>query len=85
MSSLTLARFLGEIENGARILGRRNVLVVDEAGMVGTRDIAKLVELTHTAGAKLILDEPRTRSSRDPCAATRPIVISVTYTTSSDW
>ena len=60
MSSLTLARFLGEIENGARILGRRNVLVVDEAGMVGTRDIAKLVELARTTGAKLILvGDPR--------------------------
>ena len=60
MSSLTLARFLGEIENGARMLGRRDVLVVDEAGMVGTRDIAKLVGLAHTAGAKLILvGDPR--------------------------
>jgi len=60
IASLTLARFLGEVKDGARILGSRDVLVLDEAGMVGTRDIAKLVDLARTAGAKLILvGDPR--------------------------
>jgi hypothetical protein len=60
IASVTLARFLGDAEDGARTLGRRDVLILDEAGMVGTRDIAKLVDLAHTAGAKLILvGDPR--------------------------
>jgi Ti-type conjugative transfer relaxase TraA len=60
IASLTVARFLGEVKDGARILGPRVVLVLDEAGMVGTRDIAKLVDMARTAGAKLILvGDPR--------------------------
>jgi ATP-dependent exoDNAse (exonuclease V) alpha subunit len=33
----------------------RSVLVVDEAGMVGTRDLAWLIDATIDAGAKLVL------------------------------
>ena len=58
--SATLARFLGEIKNGSRHLGSRDIVVVDEAGMVGTRDIARLVDLAQESGAKLILvGDPR--------------------------
>ena len=59
IASLTLARFLSEVEDGARTLGRRDVLVLDEAGMVGTRDIAKLVDLAHTRWRQA---DPRRRS-----------------------
>ena len=36
-------------------LTSNDVLVVDEAGMVSTQDMAELVEMTHQAGAKLVL------------------------------
>lgn len=36
-------------------LGTRNVLLVDEAGMVGTRYLGRLNDLTAAAGAKLVL------------------------------
>jgi conjugative relaxase-like TrwC/TraI family protein len=39
----------------AEKFGERTVLVVDEAGMVGTRQMAKLIEAVRDAGAKLIL------------------------------
>jgi ATP-dependent exoDNAse (exonuclease V) alpha subunit len=53
--SVTLARLLGELDDGTRVLGPRDVLVVDEAGMVGTRTIGRLIDATAASGAKLIL------------------------------
>jgi ATP-dependent exoDNAse (exonuclease V) alpha subunit len=38
-----------------RVLTDRDVLVIDEAGMVGTRDLHRLVTATTEAGAKLVL------------------------------
>jgi conjugative relaxase-like TrwC/TraI family protein len=58
--SSTLARFLGEVEVGSRTLGPSDIIVVDEAGMVGTRVVGQLVELAAHSGAKLILvGDPR--------------------------
>jgi conjugative relaxase-like TrwC/TraI family protein len=60
MSSVTLTRFMGELDQGNRTLGPRDVVVVDEAGMVGTRSLARLVELSQQSGAKLVLvGDPR--------------------------
>lgn len=42
----------GDIDNG--LPSRGGVLVVDEAGMVGTRDLAWLTEATRQAGVKLV-------------------------------
>ena len=53
--SMTLARLLGELDDGTGALGPRDVLVVDEAGMVGTRIIARLIDEAAASGAKLIL------------------------------
>ncbi len=36
-------------------LGPKDVLVVDEAGMIGSRQLARVVEAAHVAGAKLVL------------------------------
>jgi Ti-type conjugative transfer relaxase TraA len=55
IDSVTLARFLAEAESGSRTLDASDVLVIDEAGMVGTRAIARLVTLAEESGAKLIL------------------------------
>jgi conjugative relaxase-like TrwC/TraI family protein len=58
--SVTLARLLGELGDGTRVLGPSDVLVVDEAGMVGTRTIGRLVDETAASGALLILvGDPR--------------------------
>jgi hypothetical protein len=53
--SMTLARFVGELDAATRILGPRDVLVVDEAGMVGTRTIGRLIDASAASGSLLIL------------------------------
>jgi len=60
ISSDTLARMLARV--GARSLrfGPADVVVLDEAGMVGTRALATLLTATKAAGAKLVLvGDPR--------------------------
>jgi conjugative relaxase-like TrwC/TraI family protein len=60
IESRTLARLLRGIESGTIELGPAHVLVVDEAGMVGTRDLARLVEASDAADAKVVLvGDPR--------------------------
>ena len=60
ITSVTLTRFVGELDQGRRRLSRRDVVVVDEAGMVGTRTLARLVEEARKSGAKLVLvGDPR--------------------------
>jgi len=50
MASLELAW-----KNGADPIKKGDVLVVDEAGMIGTRQMARLVTKMHEIGAKLVL------------------------------
>lgn len=52
--SQTVASFLKELGQG-RVLSDRDVVVVDEGGMVGTRDLHRLITATTEAGAKLVL------------------------------
>ena len=47
--------FLNRIDKGEIALGPRATVIADEAGMIGTRDLAALVEATCAAGAKLVL------------------------------
>jgi Ti-type conjugative transfer relaxase TraA len=54
IDTTTIARLTFALEKGARLVGG-SVLVVDEAGMVGTRDLARLISATQEAQAKLIL------------------------------
>jgi conjugative relaxase-like TrwC/TraI family protein len=53
----TVDRLLVELDrHGARkVLGKRAVLVVDEAGMVGSRKLAHLLDHARNAGAKVVL------------------------------
>jgi conjugative relaxase-like TrwC/TraI family protein len=53
----TVDRLLVELDRyGAReVLGDRAVLVVDEAGMVGSRKLARLLDHAQRAGAKVVL------------------------------
>ena len=54
IDSTTIARLTYALDRGAR-LAHSSVLVVDEAGMVGTRDLARLLEAAEQAQAKLVL------------------------------
>ena len=53
--SYTIDRFLMDVMEGRRKLGKRDVLVVDEAGMVESRKLKEVVELAESCGAKLVL------------------------------
>lgn len=46
---------IGRQENARPTLNGKTVLVIDEAGMVGTRQMARLIEVTEKAGAKIVL------------------------------
>jgi conjugative relaxase-like TrwC/TraI family protein len=52
---LTIAKALQDLRNGTLTLGRGTVVVVDEAGMVGTDDLRQLLTATTTAGIKTVL------------------------------
>jgi conjugative relaxase-like TrwC/TraI family protein len=51
----TCDRLLGDLDRGQEQLDPRTVLVVDEAGMVGSRKLARLLEHAQQAGTKVVL------------------------------
>jgi hypothetical protein len=51
----TCDRLLVDLDRGQERLDRRTVLVVDEAGMAGSRTLARLLEHAHRARAKVVL------------------------------
>lgn len=53
--STTLASLLIALEGPINRLPAGGVLVIDEAGMVGTRDIARVLDLAHRDAAKVVL------------------------------
>lgn len=55
IESVTLTRLLGQIDSGRTRLTGDWIVVVDEAGMVGTRTLDRLHRATVAAGAKLVL------------------------------
>ena len=60
ISSETLARVLARLSSRALELEPRDVVVLDEAGLVGTRHLSALVGAADAAGAKLVLvGDPR--------------------------
>ena len=60
MESMTLARLMGAIDAGTQALGAGDVVVVDEAGMVGTRTLARVLAEAGRAKAKVVLvGDPR--------------------------
>ena len=63
--SVTLARLLGELDDESRVLGPRDVVVVDEAGMVGTRTIGRLIDETAAVGGQVDLGRRPSSAGRD--------------------
>ena len=55
IASDTLTKLLGELERGQRTLPSRSVVVVDEAGMPRSDDLARLVTFVQATSAKLVL------------------------------
>lgn len=55
IKSQTLAQLLIDLKREKTNLDEKTVVVVDEAGMVGSRDMYKLVKCVQDAGAKMIL------------------------------
>ena len=53
--SSTIAGLMVDLGAGQVALGPQSVVVIDEAGMVGTRDLHRLVQATTAASAKLVL------------------------------
>jgi ATP-dependent exoDNAse (exonuclease V) alpha subunit len=51
----TCDRLLGELDRSREQLDTRTVLVVDEAGMLGSRKLGRLLEHAHQAQAKVVL------------------------------
>jgi conjugative relaxase-like TrwC/TraI family protein len=51
----TCDRFLVDLERGQERLDARTVLVVDEAGMLGSRKLTRLLDHAEQAGAKVVL------------------------------
>jgi conjugative relaxase-like TrwC/TraI family protein len=51
----TCDRLLLDLDRGREKLDARTVLVVDEAGIVGSRKLGRLLEHAHQAGAKVVL------------------------------
>lgn len=51
----TVAKAMQDLRNGTLTLGRWTVVVVDEAGMVGTDDLRQLLTATTSAGVKTVL------------------------------
>lgn len=51
----TLDALLGRLERGQEVLDADTVVVVDEAGMVGTQHLRRLLETATSAGSKVVL------------------------------
>lgn len=52
IQSQTIHSLLYQLDKGERQLSTKTILVVDEAGMVGSRQMARLLDHAHRAGAK---------------------------------
>jgi conjugative relaxase-like TrwC/TraI family protein len=58
--SSTIARFVCDLDQGRTAIRTGDVLVIDEAGMVGTRQLGRLIGDGANAGAKVVLvGDPR--------------------------
>ena len=74
IGSRTLASWEQSWERGFDPLGSRDVLVIDEAGMIGSKQLARFVAAAEQAGTKLVLvGDPEQLQPIGPGAAFRAI------------
>jgi Ti-type conjugative transfer relaxase TraA len=72
--SRTLASFERSWERGRDLLDARSVLVIDEAGMVGSRQLSRVLAQADRAGAKVVLvGDPEQLQPIGPGAAFRAV------------
>lgn len=72
--SRTLASYERSWERGRDMLNARSVLVIDEAGMVGSRQLSRVLEQADRAGAKVVLvGDPEQLQPIGPGAAFRAV------------
>ena len=55
IASRTIASLEYQWDQGRELLGPRDVLVIDEAGMIGTRQMERVLSAAERAGAKVVL------------------------------
>src|SRR3546814_7796388 len=55
IQSRTIASMGYQWDQGRELLGPRDVLVIDEAGMIGTRQMERVLSEAERAGAKVVL------------------------------
>lgn len=55
IKSQTLHSLIAELDSGDKTLTKKSVVVLDEAGMVGTRQMSTLIDHVQNSGAKLVL------------------------------
>jgi Ti-type conjugative transfer relaxase TraA len=74
IASRTVASLLFQWEQGREALTERDVLVVDEAGMIGSRQMERLLSRAEAAGAKVVLvGDPEQLQAIEAGAAFRAI------------
>jgi len=55
IKSQTLHSLLSELDTGSQVLSENSVVVMDEAGMVGTRQLHQLLQHVDQSGSKLVM------------------------------
>ncbi len=74
IASRTIAGMERQWEQGRELLSARDILVIDEAGMVGARQMARVFSHAEAAGAKIVLvGDPRQLQAIEAGAAFRAI------------
>jgi ATP-dependent exoDNAse (exonuclease V) alpha subunit len=80
IASRTVASRLWHWERDRERLSSRDILVVDEAGMLGSRQMARVIDEVHRAGAKVVLiGDPEQLQAIEAGAAYRAIAERVGY------
>ncbi|MEO9299746.1 MobF family relaxase [Devosia alba] len=55
IESRATADWLALLEHGKAVFDEKTVLIIDEAGLLGARDMLRLLEIVKTSGSKLVL------------------------------
>ena len=85
ITSKTVARYLLDWENNREKLTSKDIFVIDEASMLGTRDVAKIMQEAEKSGAKLImLGDPKQLQAIEAGAAFRRLAETEGYLAMND-